>query len=447
MATTEVGDLIESQENVWFSWAVFLLCCLVMLADGYNNQVINYAAPTIAREWGIERADLWPVFTIGLFGWMLGSIGFSMLADRIGRRKSIVLSLAVFGAFTAATPLANDLVTLTALRFCASTGVGGAVPMAIALTSEYSRERSRGLRIAALFVGYTIGTFGAGQYAARTIASLGWPQIFTVGGVGALAIAVLLVAALPESIRFLLVHSRDPAQVLAIARRLKPAASYDGSTRFVIAESANRGLPLKHLFTEGRTALTLYLWFALGFAFVTHFFVSSWLPTVLVGGAITEADSVDIASWFQLGAWPGSLLAGWLLDKRGINTLTLIMLFGAFPTALIGLPGLGVPTLKLLALVSGIFVLGGGIGINALSGIVYPTFIRSTGTGASFGAARIGAMIGPAIGGALIGAHQPLPVIFLAAAAPMLAAAAATFLLNKTAATPAADAGVVAAAR
>ena len=126
-----------------------------------------------------------------------------------------------------------------------------------------------------------------------------------------------------------------------------------------------------------------------------------------------------------------------LLDKRGINALTVIMLLGALPTALIGIPGWNLAALKALALISGVFVLGGGIGINALSGIVYPTFIRSTGTGASFGAARIGAMIGPAIGAALIAMHEPLPLIFGAAALPMLAAAAATFVLNRTVAASA----------
>jgi AAHS family 4-hydroxybenzoate transporter-like MFS transporter len=444
VAGIEVGDLVETQENGWFSWGVFLACCLVMLADGYNNQVINYAAPTIVREWGIARADMGPVFTIGLFGWMLGAIGFSMLADRVGRRAAIIAALALFGAFTLVTPVAGDLMTLTVLRFAASLGVGGAVPMAIALTSEYSRGATRGLRIAALFVGYTVGSFGGGQFAAAAIPAYGWPVIFYLGGAGALAIALLLLAVLPESIRFLLVHGRGVSQVLAIARRLKPSAGFTADSRFVIAETANRGVPFLHLFTEGRATLTIYLWLALGFAFVTHFFVSSWLPTILVNGTITESDSVDVASWFQLGAWPGSLMAGWLLDKRGINALTILMLLGAVPTALIGLPGLGVTALKLLALVSGVFVLGGGIGINALSGIVYPTFIRSTGTGASFGAARIGAMIGPAIGAALIAAGEPLPVIFAAAALPMLAAAAASFLLNRTVAAPAeADAAPV----
>ena len=133
---------------------------------------------------------------------------------------------------------------------------------------------------------------------------------------------------------------------------------------------------------------------------------------------------------FQMGAgfaW----CVGWLLDKRGIVIITLIMLLGAFPVAALGVVNGDAMTI-ILALASGILVLGGGIGINAVSGMVYPTAIRSTGTGAAFAAARIGALMGPAIAGYLISLQAPLQTIFLIAALPMLAAGAMTFMLERS---------------
>ena len=133
---------------------------------------------------------------------------------------------------------------------------------------------------------------------------------------------------------------------------------------------------------------------------------------------------------FQMGAgfaW----CVGWLLDKRGIPVITLIMLLGALPVAALGVVS-GDPVIMVFALISGILVLGGGIGINAVSGMVYPTSIRSTGTGAAFAAARIGALMGPAIAGYLIYLQTPLQTIFLVAALPMLAAGAATFMLERS---------------
>jgi AAHS family 4-hydroxybenzoate transporter-like MFS transporter len=110
----------------------------------------------------------------------------------------------------------------------------------------------------------------------------------------------------------------------------------------------------------------------------------------------------------------------------------MVMLLGAVPVAALGLIDAGTYGTWVLALISGILVLGGGIGLNAISGMIYPTFIRSTGTGAAFAAARIGALMGPAIAGYLIHLYVPLPSIFLIGALPMLGAAVATFMLEKS---------------
>ena len=128
---------------------------------------------------------------------------------------------------------------------------------------------------------------------------------------------------------------------------------------------------------------------------------------------------------------------GWLLDKRGIPAVALVLLLGAFPVAALGLVDAAPGMTMALALASGILVLGGGIGLNAISSMLYPTFIRSTGTGAAFAAARIGALLGPAIAGYLIYTQVPLPLIFLIGALPMLAAGIATFMLERSV-TPAA---------
>src|SRR6185436_135778 len=119
-AKTNILEVVEHQERSWtspFALGTFLICCLVMLADGFDNQAINYAAPAIIKEWNINRALMTPVFNISIVGWMSGSIVFAMLADRIGRRPSTVMAVLLFGAFTFAIPLATNLWELAALRF------------------------------------------------------------------------------------------------------------------------------------------------------------------------------------------------------------------------------------------------------------------------------------------------------------------------------------------
>jgi AAHS family 4-hydroxybenzoate transporter-like MFS transporter len=430
--TVNIADVIETQEKGWFPLSIFLMCCLVMLVDGFNQQSLNYAAPAIIKDWGINRALMTPVFDINIFGWMLGSIGFSMLADRIGRRNSILLAVFIFGVFTAAMPLATNLVQLSLIRFVSALGIGGGMPMAISLLADYAQTKNRGLMVTLLYLGYTGGSSGGGFLAAALTPNYGWKSVFLVGGIVSLLIGALLFFALPESVRFLVLKHGSKERILEYARKLKPHADFAPDTEFTIQEKAKQGVPVKHLFTEGRTAMTVFLWFALGFSFVTHFFLSAWLTTLLseYSNQMSIPNAQMTSALFQMGAG-FAFCVGYMLDKRGIPAVTWILLLGALPVAALGLVG-GTGPMMVLALAAGIPVLGGGIGLNAVSSMIYPTSIRSTGTGSAFAAARIGALLGPAIAGYLIYVETPLPLIFLAGALPMLAAAATSFMLDRS---------------
>ena len=389
----DIAEVVEKQNGKIFLFSVFLMCALVMLADGFDNQAINYAAPAIIREFGIERALMTPVFNVSIIGWMAGSVVFSMLADRIGRRPSILLAVGLFGVFTFLIPVATNLVELGALRFCAAFGVGGAMPMAIALISDYSKSTNRGLLITLLYLGYTSGSAGGGLVVAAMIPELGWRSVFYLGGVGALAVGAVLLFALPESVRYLaLRRPRDP-RILSYATKLRPEAGFGSETQFTVQETARTGVPLRHLFTEGRFSMTIFLWLALGLSFITHFFLSQWLTTLLTDEIGFESAAYT-QSLFQLGA-AFAFIFGYLIDKRGVPVMTVAMVLGALPVALLGfVTDVGVGLTMLMALSSGILVLGGNIGLNAVSSMIYPTFIRSTATGAAFAVARIGAIMG-----------------------------------------------------
>ncbi|HYM18908.1 MAG TPA: MFS transporter, partial [Micropepsaceae bacterium] len=282
--TVDIAEVVETQENHWFgrfAFSTFIMCCLVMLVDGFNQQSLNYAAPAIVKDWGLNPAVMSIVLDINIFGWMIGSVAFSMLADAIGRRKSILIAVFTFGAFTVLLPIANNLVELSIIRFIGALGIGGGMPMAIALVADYAKISSRGFKITLLYLGYTVGSSGGGQLAANLTPLYGWRSIFIVGGIVSLLIGVALLIALPESVRYLALKRAAPERILAIVRKLKPGAAYGPETRFVVKEAERKGVPVTHLFTEGRSAMTVFLWFALGLSFVTHFFLSSNLAILL----------------------------------------------------------------------------------------------------------------------------------------------------------------------
>jgi AAHS family 4-hydroxybenzoate transporter-like MFS transporter len=429
--TVNIAAVLEGQDPTWFAASTFLLCCLVMLADGFDNQAINYAAPAIIQEWGINRALMTPVFNISIVGWILGSIAFAMLADRIGRRPATVLAVLFFGALTLAIPLATNLAELSILRFCAAFGVGGGMPMAIALVSDYAKSQNRGLRITLLFLGYTAGTFSGGILAAEVIPQHGWRSVFYVGGTAALAITAILLMGLPESVRYLVLKCPTDGRILGYARKLKPSAAFGPSTSFTIDETIKPGVPVKHLFAEGRCLLTIFLWLGLGCAFVTHFFLSQWLTTLLTP-TLGFAGAARAQALFQAGA-AVSFIFGYLVDKKGVAVITLAMILATLPVAAIGMAGhMGAGITMAVAFASGVLVLGGDVALSAIPSMIYPTFIRSTATGAAFGVARIGAILGPMIAGFLIYLETPLGMIFVLGALPVLAAGAACFMLDKS---------------
>jgi AAHS family 4-hydroxybenzoate transporter-like MFS transporter len=433
LGASDAGTSAPAQKRTWYPNLIFIWCGLVMMADGYDNQVINYAAPAIIQDWGISRAAMAPVLTSSIIGWLVGSILFSMLADRIGRRNAILIAMTELGLFTLAIPYATNLLELGVLRFLAALGIGGAMPLAVALMAEYSKSKSRGLMITLLFLGYTCGSSGGGFLASYLIPTFGWQSAFYVGGVGAVAIGLVLLAALPESVRYLVMKGAPIESILPIVRKLRPSANYDSSTAFYIEEKKVEGLPVSHLFTDGRAAMTAFLWAAMALAAVTHFFLSSWIAVLLTPANATPeelATAIQIKAIFQFGA-ALSFTVGWLLDRYGINAVVSVLVLAAPPVIALGFVDAGTFLAIAMSSISGILVLGGGIGLNAIAGSVYPTAVRSTGTGAAFAAARVGAALGPAAGGVLLAAGVSVPMIFTAMAIPHVLAGVATWMILK----------------
>jgi AAHS family 4-hydroxybenzoate transporter-like MFS transporter len=163
---------------------------------------------------------------------------------------------------------------------------------------------------------------------------------------------------------------------------------------------------------------------------IGHYFLTSWLPTVLSGSGVSMAHAVMAGAVFQIGGSCGNLIVTRILDKRGI-----IAIAGAFAlatplTVLIGFTGASDALLMVTVFLAGACILGGQVGLNAVSGTVYPTYIRSTGTGWAFGVGRIGSIIGPVIGGYLINV-LPTSSLFVCAAIPSLCCAGAAYFLGR----------------
>jgi MFS transporter, AAHS family, 4-hydroxybenzoate transporter len=428
----DVEALIESQKVSWFRVSILIWTCAVMFVEGYDMQVTNYAAPSIIQAWRVNKAYFGPVFGFGLFGYMLGATLLSSLGDRIGRKKIIIGGALLFGTFTLATAFATSLTALFVLRFVAGIGLGGSIPSVIALTVEYAPSHSRARMISVLFVGYAIGGAIGGFIAARIIPEFGWPSVFYIGGIVPIILAAFLVFTLPESVCFLALARNQPKKVAKILAKLRPDLALDRDAQFVVAEEKRDGIPVGHLFTDGRARMTLSLWLAYVTSLLGHYFLTSWLPTLLVGAGVRLSYAVIAGGLLVGGGAVGGFIMCWLLDKRGI-TLVAIAFALAAPLILLIAFSARVSAFMLMAtvFVTGMCLIGGQMALNGVSGTFYPTYIRSTGTGWANGVGRIGSILGPVLGGVLISFNLPTSELLIFAAVPALCCAGAVYLMGR----------------
>lgn len=427
--TIDVGSLIEKQRLGWFHLALLLNTCVVMFIEGYDMQVTSYAAPAIIKAWHLTNAYFGPVFGFGLLGNLLGGTALGHLADRFGRKRVIIGGSLFFGAFTFVAAFSTSLRALLVFRFLAGLGIGASIPAAIALTVEYAPSRLKARIISFLFLGYTMGGTLGGFLAAKLIPEFGWPSVFQVGGIAPILLAVAVAWTLPESVRFLALRRERPEEVRATLRRLSHDSAIDEAAEFTVQEERHQGLPVKHLFTKGRAGMTVLLWLAFISSLLGHYFLTSWLPTILAAASIPLTYAIISGALLQGGGGIGGIVLCWLSDKKSI--LSIALAFCAASPLIVLVPRLRGYSLLFLAFSIGFFLVGGQIGLNSIAGTVYPTDIRSTGLGWALGIGRIGSILGPVLGGILISARVPIRSLFVYTSMVVLLCAAAIFAVER----------------
>ncbi|WP_247410546.1 MFS transporter [Bradyrhizobium sp. 150] len=430
-ANVDVSAYIDRQPVGAFQIRLLLICAAVLFVDGFDTQAIGYVAPAVAQEWKLPRGALGPVFSAGLFGLMIGALIFGTIADRVGRKRIIVLSTFAFGIGTLLTVMVHDAGWMMALRFLTGLGLGGAMPNAVALTSEFSPHRRRATMVMTMFAGFSIGAALGGLLAAALIPTFGWRSVFVVGGVGPLLLVPILYRTLPESVRFLaLVGDRD-REVADLLGRIAPSVQISEKTQFIVLEPRLSGLPIAHLFTENRGATTLLLWTVFFTSLLDLYLLSNWLPTVLNDLGVSFSVAAAIGAMLQVGGVIGTFTLGQFIDRFSFRALALVYFCAAFAVAMIGLTGHSTSLVTIAIFAAGFCIVGGQIGSNALTATFYPTAIRSTGVGWALGVGRVGSIVGPLIGGFMLANQMTAQSLFAIAAVPPLVAAAAALLLAR----------------
>ncbi|KAA1011211.1 3-(3-hydroxy-phenyl)propionate transporter MhpT [Paraburkholderia panacisoli] len=375
------------------------LCLIVALLEGLDLQSTGIAAPRMAREFHLAVAQMGWAFSIGALGLLPGAAIGGRLADKLGRKRVLMLSVALFGIFSLATTQVWDLNSLLAARFLTGLGLGAAMPNLIALCSEAAKPDQRNTAVGAMYCGMPFGAALAAVIGIVSPGDEGWRHIFYVGGVGPLLVLPLLALFLRESAQF-------------VAARSSGSASRKPSTSVARA-----------LWQEGRGATTIALWISYLGTLIVLYFLINWLPSLVLSRGLTRMQSGVVQMMFNIGGGFGAIAIASLMDRIG-RPRTVGGMYLGIVVALAALVGAsGGASMAWGGLLAGLFLVGGQSVLYALASSLYPTEVRGTGVGAAVAVGRVGSILGPLIAGQLLAIGQGASVL-LSASIPLIAIAA-----------------------
>ncbi|WP_039783331.1 MFS transporter [Herbaspirillum huttiense] len=433
----QVSEVIDARPVGMVQWSAIGTCILIAVLDGFDTQTIGMLAPAMSRELGIPMARFGPIFSAGLLGMLVGAMILGPLADRFGRKTMVIASTLAFGSMSLLTALAASHDDLLLLRFLTGIGLGGALPNALALASEYSPRRHARVIVATLMCGMPLGAVLGGIVTSLLLPSHGWHAVFIVGGALPIAVALFALVFMPESARFLLVRGKHRARLQALMRRIAPELGADQDLAAPPPQAP--GVPVAELFRHGRWKDTVLLWIPYFMNLVVLYFIVSWMPAVLMGAHHPVTVGITAISCFSAGGVLGSLLQGWLMNALGVRR-TLVLELALYALLALGLANWPQSEWNVIVASSlmGVVIQGAQAGLNVLATEIYPTAMRATGIGFALGIGRIGSICGPLAGSLMLGWQMDVKHIFLMGITPAVIAGLA-IVFNRRAETPCTD--------
>ncbi len=434
----DLRELIDSQKMRPIQWVIVAMCVLLNGLDGYDVAAMSFTATRVQDEFGLSGSELGVVISATLIGMAIGSLVMGYLADRIGRRPTILLSvsLSTVGMYLAA--IAPNVLILGTVRILTGIGVGGILACVTVITSEYSSRRWRGLAIGLYTAGYGIGATVGGLVAVALQSQYGWRSVFLVGAFISTAGLVALFAVLPESVDFL--TTKRPADLRPrlerIARRLNmPAEAADASYRTasiqIDPETRRTSAGIGRLFDPAVRRSTLLVWAAFFTTIFGFYFVNSWTPRLLVNAGMTADQGVTVGIGLALGGAVGSVLYGLLAARFAKERLLLVFLLLSAATVVIFVfLASSIAIAFALGSLVGLLVNGCVAGLYTVTPSLYPAEVRATGVGTALGIGRAGAILAPIIAGVLLDQGWTTVQLYLTVAAVLLVAAVAVYFIR-----------------
>ena len=427
MVKVNSTEIIANSKFNKFHLGLLIWSFFIIAFDGFDLVVYGTVVPVLIEEWNLTSVEAGAMGSYGLFGMMFGAIFFGTLADRIGRKNVIAITLILFSLFTFLCGFADTPTLFSTFRFLAGLGLGGIMPNVIALLTDYAPKSMRSMIVSIVLCGYSVGGILAPLLGILIMPTLGWESIFWVAGLPLLALP-LMYKQLPETASHL-IRTGKKEELFATLSKVDPSITFNKNDEIVELQTTGTKVPLIGLFKDNRALSTIMFWIAFFSCLLMVYGLNTWLPKLMIEAGYALNSSLGFLIALQGGAIIGTLIMGRLCDKYGSKKILVPMYAsGAIALTLLGFGG-NMFVIYLFVAIAGAATIGSQNIVQAYVSQYYPANIRSTALGMASGIGRIGGMLGPILGGFLLSITLPIHMNFIAFAIPGLIAAIALALV------------------
>ncbi|MCJ8504772.1 aromatic acid/H+ symport family MFS transporter [Kocuria flava] len=389
------------------------LCWTAVLLDGFDAVVLGAVLPSMLEggALGMTTADGTAVATAGLVGMMIGALAMGYLTDRLGRRRMLIGAVVLFSLLTFAAAFSPNVLVFGLLRFLAGLGLGGCLPTAIAMVTEFARRGRGSNATTVMMTGYHVGAVLTAAIAIVVVRQLGWQEMFVLGSLPALVLVPLMLRYLPESPSYLASAGRT-AEARAVAEHYGLELEHHAP-----GEDAAEKVGASLLLSSGWRRNSIAIWIASFMGLLLVYGLNTWLPQIMRAAEYDLGNSLGFLLILNVGAVAGLWVAGRVADRITPRVAGIAWFLGSavlLAALAIKLPLAGIYVMVFL---TGCFVFSSQVLVYAFTAANHPPRVRATALGMSAGVGRLGAISGPIVGGTLLGAGLAYPWGFFAFAA------------------------------
>lgn len=397
--------------------------------DGFDVLSISFASPGIAAEWGIDKQALGVVLSMELMGMALGSVFLGGLADKRGRRPTMLLCLALMTAGMFMVTAVKEIAQLELWRFITGLGIGGLLAASNAVAAEFANHRRRSLCVSIMAIGYPVGAVLGGLIVKQLLREHDWRSVFYFGSLITAVFLPLVYFFVPESIHWL--TQKQPLRSLERINKTLGRMGHPTVASLPVIAPEVQKLSVRDIFAPALIATTILSALAYFFHIITFYFLLKWVPKIVVDMHFSPSDAAGVLVWANLGGALGGAALGLLSQRVSLKQLTIgVMLLSSVMVILFGRSTPDLNEISLICAAASFFINAGIVGLYSIYASAFPTHVRATGTGFAIGIGRGGSVLAPIVAGALFKSGYPLSTVALLMAMGSLFGAAVLSLLK-----------------